>query len=476
MAVTFPRLPHSLRLALLWVALFVLLTAPLRASPLLLSTSDRPFGPSSGMGGVQVALAGSTDALWANPAGIARNTFSEGFFDAGALTLQDVTIGKLSDSTLDASPGGGGWVRGPTRERPRWGYAVGIHVPAWQNVNSSLDDTRLITGGQLPGSVTGSLSYSTLFPGGIHRQEFDTSSGDLQVVAPMAGVGYRVSDSLRVGAMLMLQRVSFRIQESFAQSFSAEDNTTTANVLAGSTQSSSAYHGEANRMVLSFGAQWELSSQIVLGATWRQPSQAIGGVGQVRVNRSDSLLVTQNRGTLQQATAVTHIDASDTAFELRSPGSLRLGVGFLMDTLVVSLDLEQVRAIPRYKVFPSLQATPPSTVASRQDPLSTQSNAVTRYSVTTALAQGNQASWFFGFSTDPSPVPANDPIFRKVDLYRFNTGYYVTRGPLAGAVRLGYTVAESPLVRFRHLSDEDGVTQSVRITQWTLGFSGSYVF
>ncbi|HEX7927473.1 MAG TPA: hypothetical protein VF678_07780, partial [bacterium] len=274
--------------------------ASLRASPLLLSTSDRPFGPSSGMGGVQVALAGSTDALWANPAGIARNTFSEGFFDAGALTLQDAAIGKRTDSTLDASPGGGGWVRGPTRERPRWGYAIGIHVPTWQNVTSGLDDTRLITGDQLPGSVTGSLSYSALFPGGIHRQEFDSSSGSLQVIGPMAGVGFRVSDSFRVGAMFMVQRVSLRIQESFAQSFSAEDNTTTANVLTGSTQSSAAYQGEANRMVLTLGVQWELSSQIVFGAAWRQPSQALGGVGQVRINRSDSLLVTQNGGTLQQ--------------------------------------------------------------------------------------------------------------------------------------------------------------------------------
>ncbi|HEX7927228.1 MAG TPA: hypothetical protein VF678_06540, partial [bacterium] len=179
---------------------------------------------------------------------------------------------------------------------------------------------------------------------------------------------------------------------------------------------------------------------------------------------------------LQQATAVTHIDASDTSFELRSPGSLRLGVGLLMDALVLSFDLEQVQAVPRYKVFPGLQADPPSTVAARQDPLSTRGNGVTRYSVTAAMAQGSQASWFLGFSTDPSPVPANDPIFRKVDLYHFNTGYYVTRGPLAGAVRLGYTVAESPLARFRHLSDDDGVTQSVHMTQWTLGVSGSYVF
>jgi hypothetical protein len=298
----------------------------------------------------------------------------------------------------------------------------------------------------------------------------------LTVVAPGVGVGVRLLDWVRVGASLRLERVSLRLQESFTQDFAARSSSGGTNVLTGVTQSSSQFSGESNRGVLSLGLQMDLGSQLVLGIVSQQPSQQFGGVGQARVDRIDQLHVTQNGLDLQQAAAFTHMDADRAAFQLRDPGSLRVGLALLFDALVVEMDLEQTRSLAPYEVFPRLESKAPSTTAAQLPALTTRARSVTRYGIAAAFAHRNQSSWFFGFATDPSPVPADDPIFRKVDFYRLTTGYYVTQGAVSGTVRLGYTAAEAPSVRFPHVTDDDGVTKAVRATVWSLGLAGSYVF
>jgi len=161
---------------------------------------------------------------------------------------------------------------------------------------------------------------------------------------------------------------------------------------------------------------------------------------------------------------------------LNDPGALRIGLAMLFDTLAFELDVEQSDALGRYDAFPSLESGPPSTVAARQPAVTNRFRAVTRYGIAAAFAQGNQGSWFFGFTSEPSPAYPDDPIYRQVDFSRVTTGYYVTRGPASLTVRLGFATAEASAVRFPHVTDDDAVTKSVRIAVWSAGVSGSYVF
>jgi hypothetical protein len=298
----------------------------------------------------------------------------------------------------------------------------------------------------------------------------------MEVVASGVAIGFRVTDSIRVGTLLRFERVSLRMQESFSQYLSGQDNATTSNVLSGATQVSAVYSGEANRLVTLVGAQFEVSKGFVIGIVSQLPSQPAGGVGSIRIDRSDQLLVTQNGATLHQATGSVHIASDSADFQLQTPGSLRMGIGLLFDTLVMEFNLDQRQALAPYNAFPALESGPPSTIAVRQNALVTKSNAVTRYGFSAAIALGTQASWFLGLSNDPAPVPSNDSIFRKVDALHVTTGYYTTRGAFAGSIRAIYTMADAPAVRFPHLSDDSSVTKPVRISTWVVGLSGSYVY
>jgi hypothetical protein len=447
------------------------------AGSLLLATAERPFGPAGGgMAGIQTALAGSVDALWANPAGLARETRNELYLDAGTLDLAQFDTGGGTAATLSSAPGAAGWATGPNRTRPRYGMGLFLHTPVWQSTSVRLDDSRTVGAAGLPPPVAGTAPYAALFPDGVQRGEHGQGSAALTVVAPGFGLGVRVLDWMRVGASLRLERVSLRLQESFTQDYAAASSAGGTNVLTGVTQSAAQFSGEADRAVLSIGLQMDLGSQLMLGIVSQQPSQQMAGSGQARVERVDQLRVTQNGLEVQQATSFIHVDAERVSFQLRDPGSLRVGLALLFDELVVEMDLEQTRSLAPYEVFPRLESKAPSTTAAQLPALTTRARAVTRYGIAAAFAQGNRGSWFFGFASDPSPVPSGDPIFRKVDFQRFTSGYYVTRGALSGTVRLGFATADAPAVRFPHVTDDDGVTQSVRSTVWSVGLSGTYVY
>ncbi len=447
------------------------------AGPVLLANEVRPFGLAvGGMAGAQTAAAGSVDALWANPAGLAKEPRSELYLDAGTLDSTELTVGGAGNSSIASSPGALGWVSGPTRARPRYGFGFFLHTPTWQSESTRLDESRVVGGAGIPAPVAGGIAYDSLFPGGIQRNEHGAGTGSLSVVAPGFGLGVRVFDWLRVGTSLRLERVSLRMQEDFTQDYAATNSTGGSNLLKGVTQSSAQFAGEANRAIWTLGLQMDLGNQVILGIVSRQPSQQIGGIGQARVDRLDTVQVTQNGLQVQQATSFIHMDKDHIPFKLRDPGSVRVGAAFLFDTLVVEVDLEQTRPLAPYEVFPRLESSPPSTTSAQQPALTTRARGVTSYAIGAAFAQGNQGSWFFGFATDPSPVAGNDPIFRKVDFNRVTSGFYATRGSLSGAVRLSYATANSPAVQFPHVSDDDAVVKPVRITVWSLGLSGSYVY
>jgi hypothetical protein len=428
------------------------------------------------MAGAQTALASNVDALWANPAGLAKEPRTELYLDAGTLDQSAIAVGKATASALGTAPGAAGWAAGPTRTHSRFGYGFYFHTPNWQSTSTRLDESRTLGGSGLPPATVGGVAYDTLFPDGIQRAEHGQGAARLSVVAPGFGLGVRIADWVRAGFGLRWERVSLQLNEAFSQDFSAQSTAGGANLLTGTSQSSAFYAGEANRVVTSIGLQLELARGLMLGLVSEQPSQPAGGTGQARLDRIDQLLVSQNGTALQQTSSVVHIRSDDTAFQLRSGGFLRVGLGLVFDTLVAELDVEQARPLPAYAVFPRLESQPPSTAAAQAGPLATRARAVTRYRIAAALVQGNQSSWMFGIASDPAAVSDSDPIFRKVDLVRLTTGYYVTRGALAGTVRVGYTTADAPAVRFTHLTDDDGSTKPVRITTWSIGLSGSYAY
>jgi hypothetical protein len=445
------------------------------ASGLLLGNLTRlPGVAAEGMAGAQVAMTSGPPAVMLNPAGLARAARSDILLDAGAVAWTEWDEGANQPATVRMVPGAAGWSTGPERSRPRLGYGVLLGPPEEQWVAPVLSRASTIRGADLPPAVSGTQPYDTLFPDGIALMERRANFAQLDSIFAAAGFGLRVSDWMRWGASVRLERVALRLREDLTRDFAAAPPANT-NTLTGSVVSSTDYAGEANRAVIVIGFQVDLAPAIVLGVVSRLPSETLGGAGSARVEQAQNLLVSQGGTPIQQASARIHAAQDALRFDLRAPGSWRIGLAFLFDSAVFEFDIERTQRLGSYAVFPALHSQPPSTSAATFAPLEAGAVETLSYALGTAMALGDRGSLMFGFTTQSATAPKGDAVFRAMDLYRVTGAYYVTRGAGSGAMYAAYTTGESPPAGAAP-ADTAATPRPVRFSEWMLGVSGGWTY
>lgn len=212
------------------------------------------------------------------------------------------------------------------------------------------------------------------------------------------------------------------------------------------------------------------------GLTFRFPSQGHQGDGSITLAQSSGLRVTQSNQDLVDTREFLLVTEEGMNFALRSPGEVKLGIAWRLDTFTIELDWTRAQRQGSYQVFPAVTSGPESTRAVQIGPLPTALNEVDRFAVGVAVASGESGSFLFGFSTDPSAVPADDPVFRKVDLSTFSGGYYLSRGAFSGSAGMSYRFGEESAVNFPRADGATAVQGAVSFQSYSLLVGASYIF
>jgi hypothetical protein len=95
-----------------------------------------------------------------------------------------------------------------------------------------------------------------------------------------------------------------------------------------------------------------------------------------------------------------------------------IGTGYM-----VELDYTRAEALGAYDVLPASVSAPPSSVAAQAGPLRTSLQERDRFALGMAFARSNTETLLFGMATDESAVPADDAVFRRVDIGTLGFGY-----------------------------------------------------
>lgn len=447
------------------------------AALFLLSNGQRTLGlAGAAMAGAQVALTRGAEAAWYNPAGMAREERTEALLDGALLESSAWTSAGQTSERLDSGPVSFAWASGPRRGRPRLAFGFFVHTPTANSGEIVVSDQRTVTNSALPPPVRGAVDYDALFPQGVTRTESSQGVARLDVLAVGGGLGLRVADWMRMGLNLRVERVQLAAREQVSLGYRATGDYAGGSSLSGSSQYAAAYAGVADRAVASLGVQVDLASGIALGIVAQSASDHIGGRGSAQVDRADHLTLTIPGTPGSEAAAVVHADGQALPFDLRSPLQWRVGLSFVFDTVAAEFDVERAEPLASYAMFPRLLSTPPSTAAQRLGSLTTAENAVTRYALGVAFAQGNTGTLMLGLRMDPASAVGGDPLFARLDLYRMSTGYYFTRGAASGGVHLSYSTGFDPALSLPSPAGAPTAARSVEIAQWALGLGAAMVF
>ena len=437
------------------------------------------FGGELGilMGGARVAGADGSDAMWFNPAGLARERGR--LITAGGVFLQYrvTSLEAESRSQFDTGPGSFSFVEGISKGRryPRFSYGVSLGQTSDDALGAVIRDERLGSASSLPFGVGDAASIDTDFPGGIQVSEFSDGSGNHSVVSTSVGLGVAFSQGLRLGVSLRLERLRLAQSNSTALDLSGSGNTTTPNTLTGQSFTDWKIEGQLERLVLTMGLQLEISPGLSLGATLTRPSKTLGGSGSVRLFHHSRLVI--NRGALEtQSSNVVWMDETTLPFLLISPQVWRIGITFASDWIVMALDLASIQEQGAYQVFPPVESRPPSTTAARLNALTTSGTKALKISFGVALLLSERTSWLAGVVLDQSPVPFDDPVFRKVDLTTYSVGVYHLRGRLSGSIGLSLLQAEERTVLFPALEGGDPIQRRASFTRIKIRIGGSLSF
>jgi hypothetical protein len=429
------------------------------------------------MAGARAALASGGEALWYNPAGLAREDGGRVTVSAQAIGQRRLSIAGQTAEALDARAPHFAFSQRLSGRRgfPRFSYGLLLGFTGQPPLILRLDEQREGGPGDIPADVRPD-DLDTLFPSGLQVSERSEGVGRLQVVSPSAGLGIGLADWFRIGVQVRYDRLSLEQRSGSTVQFAGRATTTTANELSGFSITDWSLAGESSRLVYSFGLQLELSTRWVLGAAWEFPSETLSGAADLRLVRFDRVLVTFDGTGPPPQEALASIDARRLPFRLDSPRTVRVGLAYSSDWLVLELDVIQVQAQAAYTVLPAVDSSPPSTGVLGLGPVRTWGEGVVRVAFGTAFAQSDATSLLFGVATDPSPVSAEDPLFRRVSLTTVAFGVYHVRGALSGSLGLSYRLADEQALAFASVAGETKVYRSVRYRETALHAAGSLAF
>lgn len=429
------------------------------------------------MGGAHTAAAGGSDAMWFNPAGLAwergRLITVSGVFPR----YQETTLGAESRNQIDMGTGNFSFVQGISKGRgyPRFSYGISLAQTYEDELSSVIRDERLGSAGSLPFGLGNAANIDTDFPNGIQVSEFSEGLGRHSVVSTSVGLGMAFSRWLRLGVSLRVERLRLVQRNTTALELSGNAVTGTTNTLTGQSSTDWRIEGEWERMVFLFGLQLEIFPGLAMGATLRRPSKSLGGSGSVKLNHNSRLVI--NRDALQtQSSDSVWMEETNLPFQLISPQVLRIGFSFSSDSMVMAFEVASIREQAAYEVLPAVESSSPSTTAARLNAFTTSGAKALNIFLGVAMLYTNRTSLLAGLMWEESPVPFDDPVFRKVDLTTYSLGFHHARGRFSGSAGLSFQETEKRVVLLPALEGGDTLQRRVRLTRIGIHIGGSVAF
>jgi hypothetical protein len=363
-------------------------------------------------GGAYVARARQAPALFYNPAGSA--TVDRTVLNASAQGYQLTTLGGSGFdhtspvSSFEALPGFLGVVLGREVidwESVRLGFAVAqpVHWVASANAGTAPD----------PGQR---VNYS------VHS--------DINTITPTFSIGWAASPALRLGGSLEFPYTSI------SNTGALSGEITTATTSQGTLRTLSA-GGSTLQVRAVFGLQWDLTSWMTLGTTFRTPGLKIKDGGSFQYQGLTNL----NTGTRQ-----IFFQDPNANFEYRIPLEAALGAAFQFGPFGFEVDVRFHDGTKSYQLFTSDQ-TARVTDTTTGTPVVTQipfpgvtyrAKPVWNGNLGVHLDLSKTFSLSAGAYLDYSPVDLPNSGFRNVNLIGFRTGVSFVIGKLSASVGVGW--------------------------------------
>lgn len=431
------------------------------------------------MAGAQVALAGGPEALFHNPAGLALEARTVATAGAQPATWQEADAGE-AERAFGSGPGFFALADplGSARGYPRFAYGVGLSWPLAQEITLRYQDESPGTEASLPPGLADSGDVDSALPGGFTIRERSDGLGRLRAGGPGLGLAVAVADWFRVGAGLRIERVTLSQRSRTDRFYEGRDSNGSVDELDGHSLNELVLQGHADRLVYALGLQVDLGPGATAGLVLRLPSDHLSGAGRVYLNRDRHLLLTSDGSPVAgyPRDELVVIDEEDVAFRLESPRALHLGLAFRFDWMVAELDVIRVGEQSAYEVFPAAESGPSSTDAARLGPLRTAGEGTTRMALGLAFSGGPGTSYLLGLAVDPAATPADDPLFRRLNLLTVSGGIYRTAGRFSGAAGVSYRFADAPAVRLAEPGTEADAIRPVSYTHAAVHLAGSVAF
>jgi hypothetical protein len=376
--------------------------------------------------GAYLARTDDATASFYNPAGLAAaaktsvSASADGFYWT---QLTSRALGQtISTAQFASTPGHFAFVLGLPfieSDRVRLGFSI-TKALSWTPAGTD-------HASQTSPSTTPSLTYSS-------RVDFST-------VVPAVSLGYRVSPTVRLGVSTGVAYTSYSDQETLSGELALSGEP--SHFLSTLRASGSIYH-----LVVSAGAQWDVTSRLKVGALARAPGLP---------------LLSRSRFTYESAVerpgAATWAYFRDEggAFRYKLPLEVSAGAAYRLGPAQAEIDVRYHRSAGQYTMYRSaapllVQARDPS----GQTTTSTEPFPAIPYSSRQVVNVAGGANyrigrlltfhggWFISFS--PIGDPAGSP-FQKADLYGGTLGAAVSGEHWSFSAGLAYQVGHSASVQ-----------------------------
>lgn len=412
------------------------------------TTSVGPFGGLEST--AFVARINDPSAAWFNPAGLAKRGSPEISGSAGVYQRTAVSPHALQNN-------GGSFQQLPNFVGftfvPREGMTVGaalLSTNAWDQET----DAELIS--QLPG--------------GQQRFAYSADSGFEQRVAAIS-VGYRRSDSWRVGGGFAFSLMDLRLVQGVTERFADATGLRTAQISARASGSAVQLRGQG-------GAQYE-KGRLALGGALRTPGLTIYRSGSVIFDG----VLTNDPGSI----GASFFDA-DADLEYRLPWEFQLGAAYSGTRFQVELDVHLFTSIDPYALLSSSQpvlvyedaggSAAPVVTTSPFAGLTSASDSVVNVAVGGhyKLFESRDMRVHAGVSSNQSPVASEDKVFTRVNLATWSIGVSGTLGKFKFAAGLNRQSGHADEIRLYDRLDGQPVTTPVDVRIAGFIYSIAYQF
>jgi len=421
---------------------------------ILPNNNSLPIGEVGGLeANAYTARASDPTSLWFNPAGIAGANVSTVSASTGTFRILTVSPQKLEGrgGSIDQLPAAVGFVLKKPFNWEAWtfGFAI-VRTAAWSQFTDGVVNTP---------DPRQSITLSA-----------DTSFNRTTVAITM---GHGGGQDWRLGGGLLLDILSLRSVQSLT--FRQQTETYVRTFL-----DSYRAAGSQVNLRLGFGAQFDLSKHVKLGAVLRTPGVRILPGGSFNID------VVDQRGA--QSDQFSFFDSTDITFKYILPLEAAVGAAWVSDVGEIELNLKAQTGHSAYDGFSSTKSvvritdpgdgTPARQTSTPFPGIPFEARSIVSVSLGGFLNLSKDGLWKLhaGFANDPSPVAGDDGFFDRISLNSVTLGVSGASKHVSGSLGFNYQFGSSEQRLVADLAGTELTRTKVRISNIGIIYSVSYVF